>query len=111
VFVKANKKCLTITKTLGYYTTEFITSIKSFLILAQLLLASLPLYFVLVSYQVVFLPIHRLHNAFIGKCWHNGTTHFKKVNNCLKANIYYYLETSGGQSSINVGHFFNTRVN
>jgi hypothetical protein len=32
------------------------------------------------------------------------------VNNCLNANIYTYLETSGGQSSnlyINVVHFFN----
>jgi hypothetical protein len=37
----------------------------------------------------------------------------KNVNNCLKTNIYSYLETSGGQSSIpylNVVHFFNTRV-
>ncbi len=108
MFVKANKKCLTITKTLGYHTTEIITTVKSFLILAQLLLA---LYFVLVSYKVVFSLFHHLHNAFIGKSWHNGTTQFKKVNNCLNANIYYYLETSGGQSSINVGHFFNTRVN
>jgi hypothetical protein len=34
----------------------------------------------------------------------------KSVNNCLNANIYYYLETSGGQSSnlyLNVVHFFN----
>jgi hypothetical protein len=37
----------------------------------------------------------------------------KNVNNCLNANIYSYLETSGGQSSnpyLNVVHFFNTRV-
>ncbi len=37
----------------------------------------------------------------------------KSVNNCLITNIYYYLETSGGQSSnayLNVVHFFNTRV-
>ena len=38
----------------------------------------------------------------------------KKVNNCLNANIYSYLETTGGQSSnlyLNVVHFFNTSVN
>jgi hypothetical protein len=32
----------------------------------------------------------------------------------LNANIYSYLETSGGQSSnlyLNVGHFLNTSVN
>ncbi len=42
---------------------------------------------------------------------YNGTAHFKK---CLNTNIYSYLETSGGQSSIsfvNVVHFFNTSVN
>ena len=35
----------------------------------------------------------------------------KNVNNCLNTNIYYYLETSGGQSSnqyLNVVHFLNT---
>jgi hypothetical protein len=35
------------------------------------------------------------------------------VNNCWNANIYYYLETYGGQSSnlyLNV-HFFNSRAN
>ncbi len=39
---------------------------------------------------------------------------FKNVNNCLKSNIYSYLETSGGKSSnlySNVVHFFNTSVN
>ncbi len=33
----------------------------------------------------------------------------KIVNNCLNTNIYYYLETSGGQSNniyVNVVHFF-----
>ncbi len=38
----------------------------------------------------------------------------KDIINCLNANIYSYLETSGGQSSnlyINVVHFFNTSVN
>ncbi len=38
----------------------------------------------------------------------------KSVNNCLNANIYSYLETSGGQSSnlyLNVVHFFNASVN
>ncbi len=37
----------------------------------------------------------------------------KHVNNCLNANIYDYLETSGGQSSnlyLNVVHFFNTSL-
>jgi hypothetical protein len=32
----------------------------------------------------------------------------KNVNNCLNANIYSYLETSGGQSSnpyLNIVHF------
>ena len=39
---------------------------------------------------------------------------YKNVNNCLNANIYSYLETSGGQSSkldLNVVNLFNTRVN
>ncbi len=39
---------------------------------------------------------------------------FKNVNNGLNTNIYSYLETSGGQSSIlylNAVHFFNTGVN
>jgi hypothetical protein len=38
----------------------------------------------------------------------------KNVNNCLNTNIYFYLETSGGQSYIlylNVVHFFNTNAN
>jgi len=38
----------------------------------------------------------------------------KNANNCLNANIYSYLETSGGQSSnlyLNVVHFFNASVN
>ncbi len=38
----------------------------------------------------------------------------KIVNNCLNANIYSYLETSGGLSSnlcLNVVHFFNTSIN
>ncbi len=38
----------------------------------------------------------------------------KNVNICLNLNIYYYLETSGGQSTnlyLNVDHFFNTSVN
>jgi len=39
---------------------------------------------------------------------------FKNVNNCLNANIYSYLKTSGGQSSnlyLDVVHFFNDIVN
>jgi hypothetical protein len=35
----------------------------------------------------------------------------KNVNNCMNANIYSYLETSGGQSSnpfLNVVHFLST---
>ncbi len=45
---------------------------------------------------------------------HDGTACFKKVNNCLSANIYSYLETSDGKSSnlyLNVVHFFNNMVN
>jgi hypothetical protein len=44
----------------------------------------------------------------------NGTSRFKNVNNCLNANIYYYLETSGGKSSflyLNGVRFFNISVN
>jgi hypothetical protein len=44
----------------------------------------------------------------------NGTTRFKNVNSYLNTNIYFYLETSGGQSSnlqLNVVHVFNTSVN
>jgi hypothetical protein len=40
----------------------------------------------------------------------NGTAHFKNVKNCLNTNIYFHLETSGGQSSIlylNVVHFLS----
>jgi hypothetical protein len=39
---------------------------------------------------------------------------FKNVNNCLKTNIYSYLETFGGQSSnlyLIAVHFFNTSLN
>ncbi len=32
VFVKASQKCLTITKALAYYTTEFITAVKRFMV-------------------------------------------------------------------------------
>ncbi len=38
----------------------------------------------------------------------------KNENNYLNTNIYFYLETSGGQSSnlyLNVAQFFNTTVN
>jgi hypothetical protein len=38
----------------------------------------------------------------------NGTARSKNVSNCCNTNIYSYLETSGGQSSIlylNVVHF------
>jgi hypothetical protein len=44
----------------------------------------------------------------------NGAARLKDVNNSLNTNIYSYLETSGGQSSIkclNIVHFFNTNVN
>ncbi len=37
----------------------------------------------------------------------------KMANNCLNTNIYYYLETSSGQSSsinLNVVYFFYTSV-
>jgi hypothetical protein len=37
----------------------------------------------------------------------------KNVNNYLNTNIYSYLETSGGQSSIlylNIVHFLNTSI-
>jgi hypothetical protein len=43
-----------------------------------------------------------------------GQHALKNVNNCLNTNIYSYIETTGGQSSIlnlNVVHFFNTSVN
>jgi hypothetical protein len=49
-------------------------------------------------------------NCFIGMEQHI----LKIVNNYLNANIYSYLETSGGQSPnlyLNVVHFFNTIVN
>ncbi len=38
----------------------------------------------------------------------------KNVNICLSTNIYFYLQTSDGQSSnlyLNAVHFFNTSVN
>jgi hypothetical protein len=38
----------------------------------------------------------------------------KNINNCLNANIYFYLDTFGSQSSnlhLNVVHFVNTSVN
>jgi hypothetical protein len=43
----------------------------------------------------------------------NGIADFKLVNNYLNTNIYSYLETSGGQSSIlylDVAHFLNTSI-
>ncbi len=46
--------------------------------------------------------------------YYNGTARFKNVNNYLNANIYSYLEASGGQSSdlyLYVVHNFNTSVN
>jgi hypothetical protein len=54
-----------------------------------------------------------LSSRYLRNNHHNGTAHFKNVNNCLNANIYSYLETSSGQSSnqyLNVVHFFNTSV-
>jgi hypothetical protein len=39
---------------------------------------------------------------------------FKNVSSGLNTNIYFYLETSGGQSFnlyLNVVHFFSTSVN
>ncbi len=62
------------------------------------------------------------HNRYNSKCYaeccyaqcNNGTARLKNVNNCLIADIYSYLETSGGQSSnlhLNVAHFFKTSVN
>jgi hypothetical protein len=33
--------------------------------------------------------------VFPARSGHNGTAHFKNVNNCLKTNIYSYFETSG----------------
>jgi hypothetical protein len=45
---------------------------------------------------------------------HNGSAHFKNVNNCLNTNIYSNLETSGGQNSnlyLNVVNFFIASVN
>jgi hypothetical protein len=44
----------------------------------------------------------------------NGTAHFKNVKNGLNMKLYFYLETSGGQSSnlyLNVVQFFNTSLN
>ncbi len=38
----------------------------------------------------------------------------RSVNNCLNTNIYFYLETSGGQNSnlyLNVVHFFKAIAN
>ncbi len=38
----------------------------------------------------------------------------KNVNNCLNTNIYFWLDTSSGQSYnlyINAVHFFNANVN
>jgi hypothetical protein len=57
------------------------------------------------------------HN-FILNVTHAGNTMeqciLKIVNNCFNANIYSFLETSGGQSYnpyLNVVHFFNTSLN
>ncbi len=38
----------------------------------------------------------------------------RNVNNCMKTDIFFYLEASGGQSyylNLNVVRFFNTSVN
>ncbi len=59
-------------------------------------------------FSLVYYVLERLETLL------NGTACLKNVNNCLNANIYSYLETSGRQSSnlyLNVVHFFNTSVN
>jgi hypothetical protein len=52
-----------------------------------------------------------LQYSVLIKQWNSA---LKNLNNCLNINIYSYLKTSGGQSSIlylNAVHFFNTSVN
>jgi hypothetical protein len=53
-----------------------------------------------------------IEQSMLLRClWEQHT--LKNGNKCLHTNIYSYLETSGGQSSIlylNVGHFFNISV-
>ncbi len=58
---------------------------------------------------------NKLESFFAGKQYWSMEQHtLKNVSNYLNTNIYSYLETSGGQSSIiylNAVHFFNTSVN
>ncbi len=52
--------------------------------------------------------------SFCSKTFSMEQCALKDVNNCLNANIYSYLEASGGQSFnlyLNALHFFNTSVN
>jgi hypothetical protein len=54
------------------------------------------------------------HSFYFGKLILMEQHALKNVNNCLKTNIYSYLETSSGQSFnlyLNVDHCFNTSVN
>ncbi len=56
-----------------------------------------------VSTQMVKFQVHLMEQRAL-----------QNANNCLNSNIYFYLKTSGGQSSnlyLNVVHFFNTSVN
>jgi hypothetical protein len=58
--------------------------------------------------------LKRINNAIMGMFNLMEQLAFKNVNNCLNTNIYFYLETSGGQSYnlyLSVVHFFNTSVN
>jgi hypothetical protein len=69
-------------------------------------------------YQTILhLPINSISRVYNIKCKHccqMEQSALQNVNNCLNANIYSYLETSGGQSSnlyLNVVNFFYANVN
>jgi len=45
---------------------------------------------------------------------HRFVEHLSQTYKCLNTNIYFYLETPGGQNynlNLNVVHFINTSVN
>jgi hypothetical protein len=91
-----------VTNTLAYNGTKSITIVKSFVMQApdyRLHLAAVRTNIVIFATVII---------TAMKQCT------LKIVSNCLNANIYSFLETSGGQSSylyFNVVHFFNTSVN
>jgi hypothetical protein len=93
-----------------------VTLISTWCCSAEIIRLSVSLMFVIILLSVILLNILLLSvmllNAILLVTTELHT--LKNGSNCLNTNIYSYLETSGGQSSIlylNIVNFFNTSVN